>query len=367
MTDQFRSTYTQIDLNAIRHNIGVFRSETRSPFIAVVKADAYGHGLIEVARTALKEGASMLAVAVPEEGAALRGAGIDAPVLVLGGMNAREGAASVRWGLVQSVYTPGHISLLEQACLEQGKTCAVHIKVDSGMGRLGIRSPKEARELTQALSRAGHVHAEAVFTHFCDADAEDDRYTLMQASRFEEICAELPRGLKKHMSASAAAIKYPAMRGDMVRLGIAMYGCSPYPGGGLDLKPALKWISEVMLVKTVGAGECIGYGCTYKADKPVRVATIAVGYGDGYPRVLSNKGQVLIRGKRCRIIGNVCMDMIMADVTHIDGVQEGDEAVLLGQQGSEEITADEIAGICGTISYEILLAPKNRVPRSYID
>lgn len=367
MIDRYRSTCTRVDLKAIRHNIAVFRSAVKSPFIAVVKADAYGHGLIKVAQTAVQEGAKMLAVAIPEEGAALRRSGIDMPVLVLGGMNAVEAEASVRYGLTQAVYTSEHIALMEKACLEQGRTCTVHIKADSGMGRLGIRTPQEALELTEALSRAAHVHAEAVFTHFCDADAEDDVYTAMQAARFDEIVKELPGGLLRHMSASAAALRYPGLRHDMVRLGIAMYGCSPCPGGEDGLIPALTWISEVMMVKTIGAGEYIGYGCTYRAAKPVKVATVAVGYGDGYPRLMSNAGSVLIGGRRCPVIGNVCMDMIMVDATEVDGVRTGDEVVLLGRQGSEAITAEEIAGICHTISYEILLAPKSRVPRYYMD
>ena len=354
-------------MKAIRHNIAVFRSAADSPFIAVVKADAYGHGLIKVAQVAVQEGAKMLAVAIPEEGAALRQAGIDTPVLVLGGMNADEAAASVRYGLTQAVYTPEHIALMEKACREQGKTCTVHIKVDSGMARLGIRTPQEAQEMTGALRQAAHVHAEAVFTHFCDADAENDDYTVLQAARFEEIARELPDGLLRHMSASAAALRYPCLRHDMVRLGIAMYGCSPYPGGETGLIPALTWLSEVMMVKTIAAGECVGYGCTYRAERPVKVATVAVGYGDGYPRLMSNTGSVLIRGRRCPVIGNVCMDMIMVDVTDADGVHAGDEVVLLGRQGSEVIKAEEIAGICHTISYEILLAPKPRVPRYYTD
>jgi alanine racemase len=335
--------------------------------MAVVKANAYGHGLITVARTALKNGADHLGVAVPEEGEALRKAGIDAPVLVLGPVNEQGAEASVRWGLIQTVFDRERVHMLENAAARLGMTAQVHLKCDTGMGRIGVRTKEELRAVLEEISACPHVRLTGAFTHFADADGENDDYSMAQIAAFEEMRALLPGDILFHAAASAAGVRYPQARYQMVRQGISLYGCPPVPESP-KLLPALSWHTEVSYVKTLPPGASVSYGRTYTAEKEIRVATLPVGYGDGYHRALSNKAFVLIGGRRCPVIGRVCMDQIMADVSALppDQCQIGAPAVLLGRQGSEEITAEELGAWAGTISYEMLLAPSPRVPVIYL-
>ncbi len=364
---QYRRTYIQVDLNAIAENTEALRrsiAPTRH-MMAVVKANAYGHGMVPVANTALRHGADWLGVAIPEEGETLRNAGIDAPILVLGAVNAPGAAASVRFGLTQAVFDRERVRLMEEAAKAQGKTAFVHVKCDTGMGRIGVRTGDELRAVLDEISVSPHVKLTGAFTHFADADGADEVYSRRQIEAFEQFRAILPKDILFHAAASAAGCRYPQARYDLVRQGISLYGCPPVKECP-EVRPALSWHTEVVYVKTIGPGECVSYGCTFKAGRETRVATLPVGYGDGYHRALSGRAQVLIGGKRCPVIGRVCMDQIMADVTDLPECPIGAPAVLLGRQGTEEISADELASWAGTISYEMLLSATARVPVVYV-
>lgn len=364
---QYRGTYIRVDLNAIAENTRTLASAIApAKMLAVVKANGYGHGLVPVAQTAVANGAEWLGVAIPEEGEALRASGIRENILVLGAVNEKGAAASVRFGLTQTVFDPQRVALLEQAAKAQGKVVQVHLKCDTGMGRIGVRNASELQAVLDAIEQSPHVRLTGAFTHFADADGETEDYTLSQISTFEEMRKHLPAGLLIHAAASAAGARYPQARYDMVREGILLYGCPPAPGGP-KVRPALSWHTEIVYVKQIPAGACVSYGCAYRAPSPRCIATLPVGYGDGYHRSLSEKGQVLIGGRRCPVVGRVCMDQIMVDVTELpqEKAQIGAPAVLLGRQGEEEITAEEMADWAGTISYEMLLAATARVPITY--
>ena len=366
---QYRGTYIQIDLNAIAANARALKAAVAPTphMMAVVKANAYGHGLIPVAKTALKNGADWLGVAIPEEGEALREAGVEAPILVLGAVNERGAEASVRCRLTQTVFDRERVQMLEKAAERLNITAQVHMKCDTGMGRIGVRTAEELKHVTDEIAACPRVRLTGAFTHFADADGADDAYSLEQIRKFEELRKLLPEDILFHAAASAAGIKYPQARYQMVRQGISLYGCAPVAQAPC-LLPALSWHTEIVYVKTIPAGACVSYGCTFRARRETRVATLPVGYGDGYHRALSGKAQVLIGGRRCPVIGRVCMDQIMADVTDVPEGEcfLGAPAVLLGRQGREEITAEELAAWAGTISYEMLLAATARVPITYI-
>ena len=367
---QYRGTYIQVDLNAIAENTALLRAAIAPAphMMAVVKANAYGHGLVPVAQTALKNGADWLGVAIPEEGETLRQAGVEAPILVLGAVNERGAEASVRCRLTQTVFDRERVRLLQSAAERLDMTVDVHVKCDTGMGRIGVRTREELLSVLDEIAACPRVRLTGAFTHFADADGESDEYSQRQLQRFEAFRALLPPDILFHAAASAAGIKYPQARYQMVRQGISLYGCAPVKGAPL-VRPALSWHTEIAYIKTVPAGECISYGCTFQTERETRVATIPVGYGDGYHRALSGKAFLLIGGHRCPVIGRVCMDQIMADVTDVPEKDcfLGAPVVLLGRQGSEEISADELASWAGTISYEMLLAATARVPITYLN
>jgi len=359
-----------VDLSAIAENTAVLKAAIAPTphMMAVVKANAYGHGLAQVAQTALKNGADWLGVAIPEEGETLRQAGVENPILVLGAVNERGAEASVRCRLTQTVFDRQRVRLLQSAAERMNTTVDVHVKCDTGMGRIGVRTADELRSVLDEIAACPRVRLTGAFTHFADADGDSDEYSEQQMERFEAFRALLPEDILFHAAASAAGIKYPQARYQMVRQGISLYGCAPVKGGP-RVRPALSWHSEIAYVKTIPAGECVSYGCTFRADKETRVATIPVGYGDGYHRALSGKAELLVGGRRCPVIGRVCMDQIMADVTDVPEKEcyLGAPVVLLGRQGNEEITADELAAWAGTISYEMLLAATARVPITYVE
>ena len=365
---QYRGTYIRVDLKAIAENTRALRASIGDTphMLAVVKANAYGHGLAPVAKAALANGADFLGVAIPEEGEALRQAGIEAPILVLGAVNEKGARASVRFSLTQAVFDRERVRYLEKAAEDMDTVARVHLKCDTGMGRIGVRTEEELREVLSEIEASPRVRLTGAFTHLADADGEDDGYSLEQIRRFDRMRALMPEGIICHAAASAAAVRYPQARYQMVRQGISLYGCPPVPESPA-LKPALSWHTEIAYVKTVPAGTCVSYGCTFRAERETRVATLPVGYGDGYHRALSGKAQVLIGGKRCPVIGRVCMDQLMADVTDLpeEECRIGAPAVLLGRQGNEEIPAEELAAWAGTISYEMLLAATARVPILY--
>ena len=242
----------------------------------------------------------------------------------------------------------------------------MHLKIDTGMGRIGVRNPEEVHAVLQALQQCQHVQLTGVFTHFADADGDTDEYTRLQHRRFCELCDMLPEGIIRHCANSATIHRYPEAAMDMVRAGITMYGYPPVETT-LPLRPVMEWHTAVTHVKTVQTGEKISYGCTFTAERTMTVATIACGYGDGYHRFASGKAVVLLHGQRCPVIGRICMDQMMVDVSTLRNVRPGDDVILVGKSEKEQITADDLAAWSGTISYEVLLAATERVRRVWIN
>jgi len=365
---QYRGTYIQVNLQAIAANTRTLKSAVAPTphLMAVVKANAYGHGLVQVAKTALENGADWLGVAIPEEGEALRSTGVQSPILVLGAVNQKGAEASVQCHLTQAVFDRERVRLMENAAARQDAVAQVHIKCDTGMGRIGVRTEEELLAVLDEISKSPHVRLTGAFTHFSDADGEDEGYSLEQIARFDRMRALLPPGILCHAAASAASLRFPQARYEMVREGIALYGCQPVENAPA-LQPALSWHTEVAYVKTVPPGSCVSYGRTFRAERETKIATLPVGYGDGYHRALSGRAYVLIGGKRCPVLGRVCMDQIMVDVSDVPERDcfLGAPCVLLGTQGNDAITAEELAAWAGTISYEMLLAATARVPIVY--
>lgn len=357
-----------VDLSALRENVRLLKAPLPrgTMLLAVVKADAYGHGMVEVARNALHAGAEWLAVARVDEGVRLRRAGVEAPVLVLGASAERETAEGVAAGLTLTVCTPEAVRTVQRCAAQAGRTGLVHLKLDTGMGRIGARDETEVQAVLDALAQCPDVRLTGVFTHFADADGDAQDYTRMQLERFRQLTALLPAGIIRHCANSAAIHRYPEAAMDMVRAGISMYGCPPVKTD-MPLRPLMDWRTAVTHVKRVQPGEKVSYGCTFTADRPMTLATIACGYGDGYHRAGSGRAEVIIRGRRVPVVGRICMDQMMADVTGVEDVAPGDEAILIGREGDAVITADELASWSGTISYEVLLAATERVHRRWVN
>jgi alanine racemase len=371
-----RPTWLEIDLTAIANNTRRMKEivgpQTR--LLVSLKADAYGHGALRVARVALRNGAEWLGVATVSEARPLREAGVTAPVLVFGYTPPWQAREAVRLDLRATVFDLGSARALGQAALEQEREARVHVKVDTGMGRLGLRAedPEAVVSFVRELARMPGLFVEGVYTHFATADGLDAfsrEYAQRQLARFRETLAALEAaGLRPpivHAANSAATLTLPEARFDMVRPGIAIYGLPPSEEVGLPegFTSALAFKTLVAQVKEVPAGEGISYGATYVTDAPLRIATLPVGYADGFRRAPANWGEVLIRGRRAPLLGRVCMDQCMVDVTHIPGVEQGDEVALIGSQGEDELTAQSVAARLGTSSYEVVSALLARVPR----
>ncbi len=356
-----------IDLAAIRHNVRMIREDLPQGvlLLAVVKADAYGHGMIHVAENALAAGADWLAVARTDEGEKLRQAGIEAPILVLGAACGDEIGEGVKHGLTLAATEPAMVLEAQHQAERYGRPALVHLKLDTGMGRIGVRTEDEVRQMLDTLDACPDVRLTGAFTHFADADGADMQYTHMQFERFRALTKGLPDGLILHCANSAAIHRFPEVALHMVRAGISLYGYPPVPTD-MPLRPAMTWVTAVTCVKDVHAGEKISYGCTFTAERTMRLATVACGYGDGYHRSASGKAFVIIHGKRCPVVGRICMDQMMVDVSEVEGVRRGDEAVLIGEQDGAVITAEDLAAWSGTISYEVLLAAPERVCRRWI-
>ncbi|HBX22016.1 MAG TPA: alanine racemase [Desulfotomaculum sp.] len=368
--------WSEIDLKAIAHNVrqlaGVIAPDTR--LMAVVKANAYGHGANRVARTALENGASYLGVARVAEGEALRQAGIEAPMLVLGYTPPANYPALLHNGLAQTIYDYETAAELSAIATREGKKAVVHIKVDTGMGRLGFdcADTDAVRDILSIASLPG-LEVEGIFTHFAAADSENKDYTMTQWLKFSTLLQSLAvKGLTfryRHAANSAAIIDLPETNLDMVRAGIAMYGAYPSHEvkiSKVSLQPAMSVKALVAHVKNVPTGTGVSYGVSYVTPSQTVVATIPAGYADGYSRLLSSRGEVLVRGQRAPVIGRVCMDQFMVDVGHIPGVVPGEEVVLLGRQNGAEIRADDLAAKIGTIAYEVFCMINTRVPRIYL-
>ena len=366
-----RYHFCEIDLAAIRHNVGVMKSHIAggARFLAVVKADAYGHGAVPVAKAALEAGADMLAVAIPEEGIELREAGIAAPILVLGGIEESAAEAVVQNDLTQVVFDERRIRALAQAGQKLGRCAKVHLKLDTGMNRIGVRTAEEAQALTRLIDSLPGVALTGCFTHMATADEPDPTGTLRQIERFEALCkavkAAHPGEIICHGANTASIFRYPQLHADMVRGGLALYGYPPVPEA-TGLQPAMRWVTRGIYVKTIAPGDRVSYGGTFVATRPTVVMTLPVGYADGYSRILSGKVDVLYHGHRVPQVGAICMDQCMIDVSGEANVHAGDEVVLFGRQGDSFIPIEEIAAVCGTINYEIMCNISRRVPRVYM-
>ena len=370
-----RPTWVEIDLAKVVSNVKAFRRliPDSVKIMAVVKANAYGHGAAEVAGAALDAGASVLGVASLEEGISLRSRGINAPVLILGYTDPRQAAFLQKGLFTPTVFSwEGARDLAQHACT-LGCRIGFHFKVDTGMGRLGIADPRSALLLLKKVSALSGLKLEGVFTHFASADEEDRVFTGRQISLFHKLLnAADSEGINiplRHAANTAAAIEYPDAAFDMVRLGIGIYGY--YPSSAVDhwkvrLQPAFSLKSKIIFLKKVVSGTPISYGGEYRAPQETIIATVPLGYGDGLSRHLSNEWFMLVRGQRAPIVGRVCMDMTMLDVGSIPGVCEGDEVVAYGNQGSEEVNIDMVAAKLKTISYEVLCTVSSRVPRFYL-
>ena len=374
-----RAARADIDLGAIAHNVRTLAAHAAPAEVcAVVKADGYGHGAIAVGQAALEAGATWLAVALIEEGAVLRKAGIDAPILVLSQPRLDDFDAAVHYDLRLSVYTPEGVEAACDAAAAEGKVARLHLKVNTGMNRVGA-DPAEILGLAARIAKRPEVEFEALWTHCAVADEPGHGFTEVQLDRFDAAVQELEAaGLRPpmlHAANSAAAIDHPRARHDLVRCGIALYGIAPSPAlaDRLDLRPAMQLGAEVAMVKRVALGERVSYGLRHELDRATTVVTVPIGYADGVPRRLSLAGgEVLVHGQRFPIVGVVTMDQLMVDVGDLD-VAVGDEVVLLGAQADpdarhddpEVITADEWAGRIDTIAYEVVCGIGPRVPRFY--
>ncbi|MBI5428537.1 MAG: alanine racemase [Nitrospinae bacterium] len=375
-----RATHAEINLTSFRHNLNLARTALRPGVktMAVVKADAYGHGALPCSKAALDAGADWLGVGILEEGLELRQHGIDAPVLVLGSVFPHEIDALIRGGLSTILSDYRLARALSRQAARAGKTVGVHIKVDTGMGRLGVL-PEDFLCLVERVLERKNLRIEAVSTHFSSADEDDPEFTLSQLSRFNRAVEQLRAAGRPvpllHCANSSALIKFPQTWFDMVRPGLILYGALPSPklkphlknlAGGGELLPVMQWKSRIIQINRIPKGSGLSYGKNHVVSRDSLIATLPAGYADGLSRNLSGKMNVLIRGRKARQVGTICMDMCLIDVTDIPEAQVGDEAVILGRQGQEAISAEELAQQNGTVPYEILCAVSKRVPRVYL-
>ena len=357
-----RTDFLRDNMKRIRRAV-----DSGAKVMAVVKADGYGHGGPEAARAALEGGAEYLAVASVAEGTVLRRCGIEAPILVLGAVTEEDVSKGVENGLIQTVCSKEMVHLCESAAANLEKQTEVHLKIDTGMGRIGVRNEEEKKTVLEAISNAPYIRLTGVYTHFADADdgTSGMEYTEMQFHRFLQLTGDLPKNVLRHCANSAIIHRRPEFAMDMVRAGISFYGYPPVSEQNLGLRPCMRWTAKISYVKEMPPGEYISYGRTYCTSERTRIATITCGYADGYHRLAGKKAEVLIHGKRAKILGRICMDQMMADVTMIPEAAPEDEVVLIGQDGAETITAEDIAAWSDTISYEILLSVGSRVERVY--
>ncbi len=372
---QYNRVYAKIDLDAIAYNMEQMKKRLGgdTQLIAVVKTDGYGHGAIPIAQ--MFEDTEYVwgyATASLDEAMVLRDAGIQKPILVLGCVFPDQYEDMVRYEIRAAVYTFEMAKGMSEAAERLGGNAILHIKLDTGMGRIGFPVSEESVECIERISKLEHVVLEGMFTHFAKADETDKTYTKMQHEQFVwmqrallEKAIEIPY---LDCDNSAGIIDFPDLKHDLARAGISLYGM--YPSDevnqqAIDLKPALELISHISFVKEVEAGTSISYGGTFVAPKKMRVATIPVGYGDGYPRSLSNKADVLIRGKRARILGRVCMDQFMVDVTDIPKAAFMDQVILVGDDGEEHISVEELSELSGRFPYEFVCCLSKRIPRVY--
>jgi len=371
-----RPTRAEINLDNLEHNLREIRraAARKAQICAVVKADGYGHGALEVARTALSCGASYLAVALLDEALQLRQAGIKAPILILGFTPDEQFDKIVEYDITQTVYNIESARKLSLEAKKQGKKAKIHIKLDTGMSRIGFQAEPSGLDDIKKLFSMENIEVEGMFTHFSKADEKDKTFTQEQFKKFMETAESLAKGgfriPIKHAANSAAIMELPHTHLDMVRPGIIMYGLYPsdeVDRSRIDLKPVMSLKTRVSHVKALEVGRAVSYGGTFITRRPSVIATLPVGYADGYSRLLSSKASVLIGGRRAPVVGRVCMDQCMVDVTDLEGTLEpGEDVLLFGGTGGSAVSTDEIAKIIGTINYEVVCGISKRVPRVYV-
>ena len=379
-------TWAEVNLDAYAHNIRELRRISRPParLMAVVKANGYGHGSVEVAREALQNGAQYLGVARIDEAIPLRQAGLEVPILIFGYTPPDLAPLLIDYDLTQTVYSISTASALSEQATRKGKKIIIHLKVDSGMGRLGflLAATNDTRDdiatrnsvrAIETISRLPGLTVEGIFTHFATADSAEKSYADMQLDRFMDLLTRLQKqGLEppiRHAANSGALIDIPDSHLDMVRPGIATYGLYPSAEvnkSRVDLRPVMSLKTRIIHLKRVPPGFNISYGITFQTKNHTTIATVPVGYADGFNRLLSSRGHMLVHGQRVPIVGRVCMDLTMLDVGEVSGVALEDEVVVFGEQGKGAVTADEIASGLDTINYEIVSTITARVPRIYL-
>ena len=364
-----RPTHILVDLDAITHNLGAIRERVGVPVMGIVKAEAYGHGLVPVARHLQAQGVDQLGVAFLEEGVALREAGITLPILVLGGIFGPQAVGLIANDLEVTVSSLDKLRQVEAAAQSLGRKATVHLKVDTGMERIGVHS-YSCGPFIEAAVASQWCTVKGIYSHLACADDPASPMTAAQVERFAEACSHFDRlGVPmplRHLANSGGVLHFPETWLDMVRPGIVLYGVLPDPDSErtLDLRPAMSVVSQVVYFKVVRAGRPVSYGATWAPDTDTRVVTVPIGYGDGWPRSLSSCGQVLIHGRRYPVAGRICMDQFMVDIGG-DSAWNEDEVVLVGGSGGDAIRVEEVARAAGTIPYEILTRLNARIPRSY--
>lgn len=363
-----------INLDAICNNIEAIRQviQPGTKIMAVIKADGYGHGASRIASVLNEIGIDAFAIAILEEGVDLRLRGINKPMLILGYTPKEQYADLVKYEISQTVFDYNMAEEISKQAVLQGKTGRIHIKLETGMNRIGFADTEESLEQILQIAQLPNIEVEGIFTHFATADEKDKTYANMQLNRYINFVRRLEeQGLvipMKHIANSGGIIDLPEANFNMVRSGIITYGL--YPSNEVDVErihliPAMELKSHVVFVKDVAPGERISYGGTFVTEKETKVATVSIGYGDGYPRALSNKGRVLIHGEYAPILGRICMDQFMVDVSYISNVKQGDVVTLIGKDGDNVITVEEIAALTGTINYEFICGIGKRIPRVY--
>jgi alanine racemase len=371
--DVVRPTHVEVNLSRLRDNFHAIRDHVHpARVMPVLKANAYGHGLVRVAQWMETLGADYLGVAVLEEGILLRQQGITLPILVLGGILGNQVPHFLEYDLTLAASSLGKLEQIEEAAKEMKKTARVHLKIDTGMERIGVHY-YNAEKFLESACRCKHVDVEGIFSHFANADAADLSHARLQLERFHEALSfyekrSIAPPRLRHIANSGAILQLPEARLDMVRPGILLYGVSPSEEARrtIDVKPALTWKSQVVYFKIIRPGHPVGYGSTWQTDHPVRSVTAPVGYGDGYFRSMSHRAEVLVRGKRYPVVGTVSMDQIVVNIES-DSAYNGDEVILIGEMGEEKITCEDLAAWAKTIPYEILTNINTRVPRIYIE
>lgn len=372
-SEKYYRVYATIDLDAISENIKAAKDTIKNgtKIMAIIKADGYGHGAVPIARE-LNDLVDAYGVAIVEEGIELRNSGIDKPILILGYTAVEQLNEVIAYDITQTVFQFEIAKQMDEEAKRQGKVAKVHIKIDTGMGRIGYQPCRESIDEIIKISKLEHIDIEGIFTHFACADMKDKTSADEQLASFVRFTTELEEaGVNirlRHASNSAGIVDMNYANLDMVRCGITTYGLYPSEEvnkNNLAIKPAMELKTHISYVKELDAGHGIGYGSTFVTDKLMRIATIPVGYGDGYSRALSNRGRVLIHGKSAPIIGRVCMDQFMIDVSEIPEVEQGDLVTLIGRDGSEEITVEEIGCLSYSFNYEVVCNVGKRIPRIY--